>query len=229
MKALTGGTARFAKNEANIQPSWLPDIASSRPGTPRQDGKDTMAGPDGCQYSRAVLSCEQMLSARYRAVIATPPVIHSRPFQIPLGAEMKVEQISIFLENRIGRLGEITNILAEAGINIRALSLADTSEFGILRLIVDKSDEAQAVLKQSGVTVGRTNVVAVEVSHSPGGLNAILHTLHAKGINVEYMYGFPFRQQEAIMIFRFDRPELAVEILQQSGVRIFSGEELCAV
>lgn len=140
---------------------------------------------------------------------------------------MKVDQISIFLENRIGRLGEITGILAEANINIKALSLADTSEFGILRLIVDDSDAAQTVLKENGVTVGRTNVVAVEVSHSPGGLNAILNLLQSRGINVEYMYGFPYRQEDAIMIFRFDRSELAVEILQQNGVRIFSGEELC--
>lgn len=139
---------------------------------------------------------------------------------------MMVEQISIFLENRIGRLGEITNILAEAKINIKALSLADTSEFGILRLIVDKTDEAQTVLKQNGVTVGRTNVVAVEVSHSPGGLNSILHLLQSKSINVEYMYGFPYRQKEAIMVFRFDRSELAVEILQQNGIRIFSSAEI---
>lgn len=142
---------------------------------------------------------------------------------------MKVEQISIFLENRIGRLGEITNILAGANINIKALSLADTSEFGILRLIVDKSDEAQKVLKENGVTVGRTDVVAVEVSHSPGGLNAILQLLQSRSINVEYMYGFPYRQKEAIMIFRFDRSELAAEILQQNGVRIFTQEEICSV
>jgi ACT domain-containing protein len=141
---------------------------------------------------------------------------------------MKIEQISIFLENRIGRLGEVTNILAKANIDIKALSLADTSEFGILRLIVDKTDQAQSVLKENGVTVGRTQVVGVEVSHSPGGLNAILHLLQSKGLNVEYMYGFPYRPKEAIMIFRFDRTELALEVLQQNGVRIFSGEELCS-
>lgn len=140
---------------------------------------------------------------------------------------MKVAQISIFLENRIGRLGEITELLARADVNIKALALADTSEFGILRLIVDKCDKAQAVLKENGVTVGRTDVVAVEVSHTPGGLNRILQLLQTKGINVEYMYGFPYRQAEAIMIFRFDRPELAIEILQQNGIRIFSSAEVC--
>jgi hypothetical protein len=143
------------------------------------------------------------------------------------GAAMKVPQISIFLENRIGRLGEITHILAEAGVNIKALALADTSEFGILRLIVDKCADAESILKQNGVTVGRTEVVAVEVSHSPGGLDRILHLLQAKDINVEYMYGFPYRTEGAIMVFRFDRPELAVEILRHNGVKVFSEEEVC--
>ena len=142
---------------------------------------------------------------------------------------MKVEQLSIFLENKVGRLAEVTTILAQAGINIKALSLADTSEFGILRLIVDKSELAQTALKEKGITVGRTGVVAVEVSHTPGGLNNILQILEKRGVNVEYMYGFPYQSAEAIIIFRFDRTELAVEILQQNGVRIFTGDELCQV
>ena len=140
---------------------------------------------------------------------------------------MHVEQISIFLENKAGRLAEVTGTLEQAGINIKALSLADTSEFGILRLIVDKHEEAQAALKAKGFTVGRTGVVAVEVSHTPGGLNTILQILEKKGINVEYMYGFPYQSAEAIIIFRFDRSELAMEVLQQSGIRVFSGEEVC--
>lgn len=139
---------------------------------------------------------------------------------------MKVEQISIFLENKAGRMAEVTAILAGAGINIKALSLADTSEFGILRLIVDNIDAAQAALKEKGFTVGRTAVVAAEVSHSPGGLNTILGILEKRGINVEYMYGFPYHSAEAIMIFRFDRSELAIELLQQNGIRIFSAEDL---
>jgi len=142
---------------------------------------------------------------------------------------MKVEQLSIFLENKVGRLAEVTTILSQAGINIKALSLADTSEFGILRLIVDKTDAAQTALKEKGITVGRTGVVAVEVSHTPGGLNNILQILEKRGVNVEYMYGFPYRSAEAIIIFRFDRTELAVEILQQNGIRIFTSEEICTV
>jgi len=107
--------------------------------------------------------------------------------------------------------------------------LADTSEFGILRLIVDKSEEAQAALKEKNITVGRTGVVAVEVSHTPGGLDNILQILEKHSINVEYMYGFPYQSAEAIIIFRFDRTELAVEALQHNGVRIFTSDEICMV
>ena len=142
---------------------------------------------------------------------------------------MKVEQLSIFLENKAGRLAEVTSILTEAGVNIMALSLADTSEFGILRLIVDDHEKAQAALKAKGFTVGKTSVVAVEVAHNPGGLNDILQILEKKGINVEYMYGFPYQGAAAIIIFRFDRSELAVEVLQQSGVRVFSESDICRV
>ena len=141
---------------------------------------------------------------------------------------MKVEQLSIFLENKAGRLAEVTNSLAEVGINILALSLADTSEFGILRLIVDDHEKAQNALKSKGFTVGRTSVVAVEVAHSPGGLNDILKLLEQKGINVEYMYGFPHQSKGAVIIFRFDRSELAIEILQQKNVRVFSAADICA-
>ena len=142
---------------------------------------------------------------------------------------MKVEQLSIFIENKVGRLAEVTTTLSQAGINIKALSLADTTEFGILRLIVDKSDEAQAALKEKKITVGRTGVVAVQVPHIPGGLDNILQILERHGVNVEYMYGFPYRNAEAIMIFRFDRTELAVEVLQKNGVRTFTSDEICKV
>jgi hypothetical protein len=142
---------------------------------------------------------------------------------------MTVEQLSIFLENKAGRLAGVTNILRKAGANILAMSLADTSEFGILRLIVDEHEKAQAVLKAEGLTVSSTHVVAVEVEHRPGGLNNVLQTLEKKGINVEYMYGFPYQSAAAIIIFRFDRSELAVEVLQQNGIRIFSKSDICRV
>ena len=142
---------------------------------------------------------------------------------------MKVEQLSIFLENKAGRLAEVTNILFEASVNIMALSLADTSEFGILRLIVGDHEKAQVALKAKGFTVGRTSVVAVEVDHRPGGLNRILQLLEKRNINVEYMYGFPYQSAAAIIVFRFDQSDLAVEILQQSGVRVFSQSDICQV
>jgi hypothetical protein len=101
---------------------------------------------------------------------------------------MKVEQISIFIENKSGRLAEVTDVLGKAGVNIRALSLADTSDFGILRLIVDKTDQAQKALKEKGFTVNKTEVVAVEVPDRPSGLCGILQILDSAGVNVEYMY-----------------------------------------
>ena len=140
---------------------------------------------------------------------------------------MKVEQISVFLENRAGRLAEVTRTLAENQINIRALSLADTSDFGILRLIVTDNEKAKEALKAKGFTVGRTNVVAAEVGDKPGGLHAILEMLNAGGVNVEYMYAFVTQSgRNAILIFRFDRTDQAIEVLQKNNVRVLSGEEL---
>src|SRR5512141_2329094 len=123
---------------------------------------------------------------------------------------MKVEQISVFLENKAGRLAEVTRVLGEAGINIRALSLADTTDFGILRLIVDQYDKAREILKDKGFTVGKTEVVAVEVPDRPGGLGLVLQILATAGVNVEYMYAFVQHSgKNAVIIFRFDNLEQA--------------------
>lgn len=140
---------------------------------------------------------------------------------------MKVEQISVFLENKAGRLAEVTKVLGEGGINIRALSLADTTDFGILRLIVDQYDKARDVLKQHGFTVGKTEVVAIEVPDRPGGLAWVLQILSDSDVNVEYMYAFVQHSgKNAVIIFRFDNLERAIELLQQQGVRIYSGQEV---
>ena len=139
---------------------------------------------------------------------------------------MKVRQISIFLENRSGRLAQGTQILAESHINIRALSLADTTDFGILRVIVNDVEKASDVLKAAGYTLGETDVVAVEVPDRPGALSDVLAPLWKAGLDVEYMYGFVQRSGEnAIMIFRFEEPDKAIEILKGSNVRFLSGEE----
>jgi hypothetical protein len=143
---------------------------------------------------------------------------------------MKVEQISIFLENKSGRLAEVTSTLASAGVNIRALSLADTADFGILRLIVNDSAKAKEVLKASGFTVGKNEVVALEVPDNPGGLSGILRLLDGAGINVEYMYAFVQRSGDnAIIIFRFDEIDHAIETLTKAGVRVLKGEEVYAL
>jgi hypothetical protein len=143
---------------------------------------------------------------------------------------MKVEQISIFLENKSGRLAEVTRVLAAAGVNIRALSLADTADFGILRLIVNQNDRAKQALKESGFTVGKTEVVALEVPDRPGGLAQILGTLEGAGINVEYMYAFVQRSGDnAILIFRFDEPDEAIQALTGAGVRVLRGHEVYAL
>lgn len=140
---------------------------------------------------------------------------------------MKVEQISIFMENRPGALEQVTGALSAARINIRALSLADTSDFGILRLIVNDVATAKKVLQDSGFTVKRTDVVAVEVPDRPGGLHSILTVLSKHSINVEYMYAFIERSGEnAIIIFRFTPTDPAIEILIQNGFTVLPGEKV---
>ncbi len=132
---------------------------------------------------------------------------------------MKVEQLSIFLENKPGGLEQVTRILKDAEINIRTLSLADTTDFGILRLIVNDVDAAALVLKTQGLRVSRTTVVAVEVPDRPGGLHGILEVLSRNGINVEYLYAFVEKSgQNAVIIFRFDDPDTAIEVLQKNGL-----------
>ena len=143
---------------------------------------------------------------------------------------MKVEQISVFLENKSGRLAEVAGVLAKAGVNIRALSLADTTDFGILRLIVNDTEKAKKVLKENGFTVGKTEVLAVEVPDRPDGLANILNAMRDAGINVEYMYAFVQRSGgNAIIIFRFDELDKAIEALQKAGIKILKGEDVYAL
>jgi hypothetical protein len=143
---------------------------------------------------------------------------------------MKVEQISVFLENKSGRLAEVTDVLARGEINIRALSLADTTDFGILRLIVNDTEKAEEVLKTNGFTVGKTEVLAVEVPDRPGGLAQILKAVRDNNINVEYMYAFVQRSSSnALIIFRFDDLDKAISVLQADGVKILKGEEVYAL
>src|SRR5512139_3854787 len=143
---------------------------------------------------------------------------------------MKVEQISVLLESKSGRLAEVPGILARAGVNIRTLSLADTADFGILRLIVDRTEQTNKVLRETGFTVARTEVIALEVPDVPGGLARILSILDAASVNVEYMYAFARQSADrAIVIFRFDEIDKAIKVLLEAGVRVLRGEEVYAL
>jgi hypothetical protein len=145
-------------------------------------------------------------------------------------AKMKVEQISVFLENKPGALAEVTRFLGESGVNIRALSLADTKDFGILRLIVNDNEKAKEILGRKGLTVRKTEVVAVEVPDRPGGLADILKILADASINVEYLYAFVQQSgTNAIIIFRFDETDRAIEVLSRHQVKILEGKKVYAL
>ena len=140
---------------------------------------------------------------------------------------MKVKQISIFLENKSGRLAGVTSVLGENGINIRALSIADTTDFGILRLIVNNPEKAFQVLKDEGFTLSTTDVIAVEVADAPGGLSTPLLLLDQAGINIEYLYAFVQKTSSAaLVVFRVEQLDEAVRVLQENGIRLLSEEEV---
>jgi len=140
---------------------------------------------------------------------------------------MLVKQLSIFLENRSGRLEEITGVLQNNKINIRALSLADTSDYGILRLIVNEPEKAEKVLKENDIAVSINTVLAVIIPDQPGGLYSILSPLTNSGINIEYMYAFLAKKEnDAIIIFRFEDPEKASKTLINNNFKLISSEEL---
>ncbi len=134
---------------------------------------------------------------------------------------MALKQISIFLENRKGRLAEVTGVLAAAGVNIRALSLADSSDFGLLRIIPDKPDKCLAALKENRFMAQVTDVIALEVEDKPGGLNLILTICDKNGINIEYMYATVEKSRDnAIVIFKTDDYARTAKILGENGVNI---------
>ncbi|MBN1797087.1 MAG: ACT domain-containing protein [Spirochaetales bacterium] len=138
---------------------------------------------------------------------------------------MKIKQISIFLENKIGRLAEVTKLLADSKINIRTLSLAETAEFGVLRLIVSDPDACLKVLKDNQFVAQETDVIAVEVQDKPGGLNRILEIFHKNDINIEYMYAFVEKKVDnAIVVFRIDNAGKAIAVLQDHNIAIVSDD-----
>jgi len=140
---------------------------------------------------------------------------------------MAVRQISVFLENKIGRLAEITQILGNKEINIRALAIADTTEFGILRMIVDRPQKAYEALEERGFTVSQTEVVVVEVEDKPGGLAQVMAILGKEGINVEYLYAFVApKGRGALVVLKIEEKKTTVDLLQEKKVKILSAEEI---
>lgn len=140
---------------------------------------------------------------------------------------MKLKQISVFLENKEGRLKKAISILSQAKINIRALSIADTSEFGILRLIVPEPELAQQKLEKNNFVVKVNEVIAVEVPDQPGGLDSILAILYDAKINVEYLYAFVEKNEDkAIVVIRTENIDDGIKALEDSDIKVMSDEDV---
>ncbi len=140
---------------------------------------------------------------------------------------MKITQISVFLENKSGRLYDAARVLGEAGINIRALTIAENEEFGVLRIVVDNPEKALDVLKKDGLVASITDIVAVEVSDRPGGLAEVLKIFNDNGINVEYMYAFAEKSGEnAFVVFRFEDSDKAIKVLKENKIRVLGKKEV---
>ena len=140
---------------------------------------------------------------------------------------MKLTQISIFLENRKGRLYDVTSLFGKNNVNIRALTIAETPEFGILRVVVDDPKRAVQILKKNGFVAKLTDIVAVEVNDAPGGLAEILRILYANNINVEYMYGFLEKfSDKALLVFRFDDPDKAIRTLIKNKIKVIGTKDI---
>ena len=141
---------------------------------------------------------------------------------------MIIKQLSVFLENKSGRLTEVTGALASAHINISAFSIADTSEFGVLRMIVNKPDEAERILKTKGISVHITDVVGLIVPDEPGGLHRALQILSSEGVSVEYMYAFALNNR-ATVILRTEAVPQTVTILQKHKLELLKASDIYEV
>jgi hypothetical protein len=140
---------------------------------------------------------------------------------------VKARQVSVFLENKSGRLYEACKCLAEEKINIRALSIAETADYGVLRLIVNEPDKAMRVMSEKGFTVSETEVIAVEVPDEPGGLAGVLAPLYEANVNIEYLYCFVEKSGEsAIVVFRVEQLDMAIDSLQRSGYKVMREEDV---
>ncbi len=140
---------------------------------------------------------------------------------------MRLKQISVFLENKKGRLQDVCSLLGSNGINMRALTIAETESFGVLRMVVDKSDQAIDLLRKNDFAANVTDVVAVEVEDKPGGLAGILKIISDNDVNIEYMYGFVEKfSDKALLVFRFEDTDHAQRILNENGVSIVAEKDI---
>ncbi len=140
---------------------------------------------------------------------------------------MKIHQISLFIENKPRQLRTPIRLLAEAGVNILTLSLADTQQFGILRMIVQDWRKAKEVLEKGGCVVNVTEVLALEVPDRPGGLDEILAVVEESGLNIEYTYSFTFRRgNRAVLVFRFEDTDAAIKAFQAKGINPVTSVEI---
>lgn len=140
---------------------------------------------------------------------------------------MFVKQISIFVENKSGRLAEVTKTLGDKNIDISALSIADTTDYGILRLIVNRPEEAEAALKEAGFSVKCTDVIAVAVDDVPGSLGKALDILNKEALSIEYMYAFVGKATDkALVIIKVNELERAINVLSSKGVKVLSSSEV---
>ncbi|MBM6686152.1 amino acid-binding protein [Faecalicatena contorta] len=141
-----------------------------------------------------------------------------------MGISNTVQQLSVFLENREGRLDEVLAALAKGGVNIVALSLADTSEYGMLRMIVSDPHKGRVVLKEEGITAMLTDVVALRVPHATGSLSKAMHQLVEGEVNIEYMYAFA-NGSDAAAVLKSDEPGRVIDILKGSGFDVYTADE----
>ena len=140
---------------------------------------------------------------------------------------MKITQISVFLENRKGRLYDVCSLLGKNSVNIRALTIAETESFGVLRIVVDKSDLAVKLLRENQFVANFTDVVAIEVPDEPGGLAAILKVFAENDVNVEYMYGFVEKfSDKALLVMRFEDTDFAQQILAKHDIRVVTEKDI---
>jgi len=140
---------------------------------------------------------------------------------------MRITQISVFLENRQGRLYDVCSLLGSNGVNIRALTIAETESFGVLRIVVDKSDAAIQLLRDNQFVANFTDVIAIEVPDKPGGLASILKVLAENEVNIEYMYGFVEKfSDKALLVMRFEDTDFAQQILSKHNVHVVAEKDI---